>query len=128
MLEERRLDQDNEQGIRDLLFGRKVKVINSSTLLLDNDVVLEIIPNTGCGGCGSGNYELADFLIENKTDDITEKQLEIVCSAVRTHMGQWTKVNYSKVVLKAPSTKIDRFVHMCDYLASRKCLEFNFDV
>lgn len=30
--------------------------------------------------------------------------------------------------LEKPKTKFQKFIHQCDYLASRKCLEFNFDV
>lgn len=51
-----------------------------------------------------------------------------ILRAVVTHMGQW---NYDyktrEKVLPTPENKIERFVHMCDYLSSRKALEFNFD-
>jgi hypothetical protein len=44
-------------------------------------------------------------------------------------MGQW---NYDykskKAVLPKPKTGKQFFVHMCDYLASRKFLEVNFDI
>ena len=32
------------------------------------------------------------------------------------------------VLMPKPTTKAQNFVHLCDYLASRKCLEFNFSV
>lgn len=48
---------------------------------------------------------------------------------IETHMGRWTKdYKSSREVLQKPSTGMQNFVHQCDYLASRKCLEFNFDV
>lgn len=42
-------------------------------------------------------------------------------------VGQWNTVRYSKVVLPTPKTKYQKFVHLCDYLASRKFLEVNFN-
>jgi len=48
---------------------------------------------------------------------------------IRSHMGRWTKdFKTDKEVLPEPKNKLERFVHLCDYIASRKCLEFNFDV
>ena len=55
-------------------------------------------------------------------------QAEKICESIASHMGQWNKSNYSSVVLPLPETGIQKFVHFCDFLASRKCLEFNFDV
>ena len=51
-----------------------------------------------------------------------------VISLIETHMGSWN-IDYKtkEEVLPKPSVKIQRFVHLCDYLASRKCLEVNFD-
>ncbi len=47
---------------------------------------------------------------------------------IATHMGQWnTDFKTKKEVLDKPKTGIQKFIHMCDYLASRKCLEFNFE-
>jgi uncharacterized protein YbgA (DUF1722 family) len=44
-------------------------------------------------------------------------------------MGQWIyDYKTGEKVLDAPQTKLEKFVHLCDYLASRKCLEMNFDV
>lgn len=43
-----------------------------------------------------------------------------VAPLVETHMGQWTKSTYSDMVLRAPNTDAEKFVHMCDYLASRR--------
>lgn len=52
----------------------------------------------------------------------------IIFKCVRSHMGQWNEdYRTNKVVAPKPVARIERFVHMCDYLASRKCLELNFD-
>lgn len=51
-----------------------------------------------------------------------------IANAVASHMGQWTKNEHSAVVLPRPTTHAEKFVHLCDYLASRKILEVNFNV
>jgi hypothetical protein len=43
-------------------------------------------------------------------------------------MGQWNTDKRSSVVLPKPKTVIEKLVHLADYLASRKSLEFNFEV
>ena len=52
-----RLDECDEEEIRELLVGRKVKV-DGNNLILDNGIVLEVIANEGCGGCSSGWYSI----------------------------------------------------------------------
>lgn len=60
---------------------------------------------------------------------IDESTLNMIIGNIETHMGQWQfDYKLKKKVLPKPKTKIQNFVHWCDYLASRKCLEFNFDV
>lgn len=55
------IDWDDEKAIKELLFGRKVKKVSDDELLLDNGLVLQILPNTGCGGCCAGWYELTEL-------------------------------------------------------------------
>lgn len=53
---------------------------------------------------------------------------EILFQNISSHMGQWnTDYKTKKEILPKPKKGMQNFVHMCDYLASRKCLEFNFD-
>ena len=48
---------------------------------------------------------------------------------VTSHMGEWNKDYIThKEILPLPQTKIQKFVHLCDYLASRKLIEINFEV
>jgi hypothetical protein len=47
-----------------------------------------------------------------------------ICWLILTHMGQWNRNHDKKVIMPKPITKAQKFVHLCDYLASRKCLEF----
>jgi hypothetical protein len=47
---------------------------------------------------------------------------------IRSHMGRWTRnPKTNEEVLPKPTTKLEKFVHLCDYIASRRCLEFNFN-
>jgi len=60
---------------------------------------------------------------------ISNERLEFVTNNISTHMGQWNRdYRTKKEVLPKPEDKFQKFVHLADYLASRKCLEFNFEV
>lgn len=48
-----------------------------------------------------------------------------VSELVVSHMGQWNTSKYSRVTLPKPQTEEQKFVHMCDYLASRKSIMVN---
>jgi len=53
----------------------------------------------------------------------------VLFGCIGTHMGRWTKDFKTRAeVLMPPRTKLEKFVHLADYIASRKCLEFNFEV
>ncbi|HIU40540.1 MAG TPA: HD domain-containing protein [Candidatus Aphodocola excrementigallinarum] len=71
---------------------------------------------------------VSNYIKENK-DKLTlnEKEVNFLCSVIESHMGPWNTNNYSNVVLPKPETRYQRFVHMCDYLASRKFLDVKFD-
>lgn len=43
-----------------------------------------------------------------------------ITAMVMSHMGQWHRSAKSVVVLPKPQTEAEKFVHMCDYLASRQ--------
>lgn len=71
---------------------------------------------------------VSNYIKENK-DKLTlnEKEVNFLCSVIESHMGPWNTNNYSNVVLPKPESRYQRFVHMCDYLASRKFLDVKFD-
>ena len=50
-----------------------------------------------------------------------------IAYAIATHMGQWIYSPHSSTVLMMPSSWLERFVHLCDYLASRKSIEVKFE-
>lgn len=50
--------------------------------------------------------------------------LDTIARGIESHMGQWNTSSYAPgVVLPVPSDPLQHFVHMCDYLASRKELD-----
>ncbi|ASN68336.1 hypothetical protein 10S11_74 [uncultured Caudovirales phage] len=52
-----------------------------------------------------------------------------ITECIKSHMGQWnTDYKTGEEILPRPETELQKFVHLCDYLASRKMLEVNFDV
>ena len=58
---------------------------------------------------------------------LSSEDAKFISDAIKTHMGDYT-VDYSgNEVLEKPHTRYQNFVHMCDYLASRKCLLLPFD-
>lgn len=71
-----RLDECDEEEIRELLVGRKVKV-DGDNLILDNGIVLEVIANEGCGGCSSGWYSITKL---NEVDNAITN-VEFDCDA-----------------------------------------------
>ena len=50
-----------------------------------------------------------------------------VCTMIESHMGKWNTTKFSKVELPLPKDKYQRFVSMCDYLASRNYLNVKFE-
>lgn len=71
---------------------------------------------------------IANYIEENKDKlELTNDEIKFVCNCIKTHMGPWT-TNYKGIeVLEPPKDKYQRFVHMCDYLASRKFLDVKFE-
>ena len=71
---------------------------------------------------------MADYLMD--LEDILGlevNEIEFLGDVIKTHMGVWTTDYNGNEVLEKPKTKYQNFVHMCDYLASRKCLLVPFD-
>lgn len=63
---------------------------------------------------------------QNKTE-LSNDEISYICESIESHMGQWNKDFNNNEVLPLPKSKQSRFVHMCDYLASRKFLDVKFD-
>lgn len=79
--------------------------------------------------------KVKEYVVNNKDrlsgyDKVVIKfSVILIYDAIASHMGQWNTARYAKdVVLPVPETGLENFVHLCDYLASRKYLIFDFDV
>lgn len=72
--------------------------------------------------------QVCKYIVDNK-DKLTlnEDEIKLITNMISSHMGEWNTNNYSSVVLPKPSNKYQRFVHMCDFLASRKFINVNFE-
>ena len=71
---------------------------------------------------------VSKLIMENKEKVSLEiDDLRKLCSMIESHMGEWTVDPYTKEdVLPKPRNAEQRFVHMCDYLASRKFIDVKF--
>lgn len=61
------------------------------------------------------------------TEMLTPEQIDFLCGCIASHMGQWcTDYKSGRQILPKPVTPAQKYVHMADYLASRKFLLFDF--
>lgn len=58
---------------------------------------------------------------------LNHDELEFIAHCIESHMGQWNTDRKSSVVLDKPKDGYQFFVHLADYLASRKDLTMAFD-
>ena len=71
---------------------------------------------------------MANFIENNKDKlTLTSKHLNILTNNIKTHMGQWIYDYKGDKILDKPKTASQKFVHLCDYLASRKFLNVEFN-
>ena len=71
---------------------------------------------------------MADYIRENHYGDFPESQLVTITDAIAAHMGQWnTDYKTGEEIMPKPTTELQYFVHMCDYLASRRYLIVEFE-
>ena len=65
--------------------------------------------------------------LQSKLDIKHSGILNEVAPLIASHMGQWNTDRSGREVNPKPKSATERFVHLCDYLASRKFLEVNFN-
>lgn len=69
----------------------------------------------------------ANLIRDNKENlKLTNGEIEFIAQAIETHMGEWNTDFNGNEVLPLPKNKYQRFVHMCDFLASKKFIEVAF--
>lgn len=68
------------------------------------------------------------FIRDNKEKLVfNDKELDLICTNIESHMGQWNIDYNGNEVLPLPKNRYQKFVHMCDFLASRKFLDVEFN-
>lgn len=66
--------------------------------------------------------------LNEEHDCLDEEEMAVLHGAIASHMGQWnTDYRSKKAILPKPVTAIQKFVHQCDYLASRRWLIIDFE-
>lgn len=60
--------------------------------------------------------------LSDYAEEIDVPAFRDIANLVATHMGQWNASIYASHKLSKPVSEAQKFVHMCDYLASRKYL------
>lgn len=70
---------------------------------------------------------VCDMIRKHKTDlGFSENEILAITNMIESHMGPYNTCDYSSHVLPLPVNKYQKFVHMCDFLASRKFLDIRF--
>lgn len=65
-------------------------------------------------------------LIKEKSN-LPKEDIELLTRMISSHMGIWNTDFDGNEVLPKPKDKYQRFVHMCDYLSSKKFINVEFD-
>lgn len=58
---------------------------------------------------------------------LNHEEIEFIAHCIESHMGQWNTDRKSSVILTKPQDDYQMFVHLADYLASRKSLTMDFE-
>lgn len=96
----------------------------------DSDIIISALILHDCCKTGGEKYTRFDHPIL-ATQFIEDNCISIdiafkLCELIKTHMGQWNTDTRTNQTLPKPQTAQQKFVHLCDYLASRKKIDFNF--
>lgn len=72
---------------------------------------------------------VGDYIKEQQKNlTFSNEDIEFLYDVIASHMGPWNTHPYTKEeILPKPKTRYQNFVHMCDYLASRKFIQVEFD-
>ena len=71
---------------------------------------------------------MAEFVKDNKDKLLLEDdEVDFIYKCIISHMGEWNKDYDGNIILPKPKTKYEKFVHMCDYIASKKFINVEFN-
>ncbi len=70
----------------------------------------------------------SEYVMENKGKlSLSDDEARLLSSVIASHMGSWNRDYNGNEILPIPKDKYQRFVHMCDYLSSKKFINVKFD-
>lgn len=70
---------------------------------------------------------MANYIRDNSDKlSLTKGEIEFITSCIETHMGPWITDYQGNEILKKPVNKYQKYVHMCDFLASRKFINTKY--
>jgi hypothetical protein len=72
--------------------------------------------------------QMANVIMSFDGKYLNHNELEFISHCIISHMGQWSTDKKSSTVLPKPTDDYQAFVHLADYLASRKDLTMAFDI
>ena len=90
-------------------------------------------------GCKSGRVKekytrfdhplvVCELIKESRSKlSLTDEEFNLLIRVISSHMGIWNKDYNGNEVLPIPKDKYQRFVHMCDYLSSKRFVDVRFD-
>jgi hypothetical protein len=71
--------------------------------------------------------QMANIIRSYDGQYLNHDDIEFVAHCIESHMGQWNTDRKSKDILPKPIDEYQQFVHLADYLASRKDLTMAFE-
>ena len=105
----------------------------------DNEKDIIIMAIVLHDGCKSGRVKekytrfdhplvVCELIKESRSKlSLTDEEFNLLIRVISSHMGIWNKDYNGNEVLPIPKDKYQRFVHMCDYLSSKRFIDVRFD-
>ena len=99
-------------------------------------IIIALILHDGCkSGMVKEKYTrfdhpliICDLINENRSKlSLNDDEVDLLTRIISSHMGIWNKDYNGNEVLPIPKDKYQRFVHLCDYLSSKKFIDVKFD-
>lgn len=99
-------------------------------------IIMALILHDGCkSGMVKEKYTrfdhpliICDLINENRSKlSLNDGEVDLLTRVISSHMGIWNKDYNGNEVLPIPKDKYQGFVHLCDYLSSKKFIDVKFD-
>lgn len=71
----------------------------------------------------------ADFIRFNPDSYsyLTSEEINLISDGIETHMGRWNTDRENNEIMAKPVTEYQKFIHLCDYIGSRRYLDMDFN-